>query len=190
MYRTRVASSTSIDSKIVIEKTPFEFIIPFLSEHIQKTDQLLLLGAKTDFALKLAEAGYGMSKTGLLTVVDTNEENLQRCKDIAASIPSLREPISSGRLRFQQVDYTNMPDICKQSCFDAIVDYLQLGQLIMEQGKDNAIQCIDNLQTSLRLGNPLVCISTLESNIFSSPFNERFGNNNNNTYYYYSIIVF
>ena len=37
----------------------FEDIIPFLSEHVEKSDQLLLLGCKTDLAVRLVKAGWG-----------------------------------------------------------------------------------------------------------------------------------
>ena len=42
-----------------IQNAPYEDIIPFLSEHVQPSDQLLFVGARTDLCVQLAKNGYG-----------------------------------------------------------------------------------------------------------------------------------
>jgi hypothetical protein len=50
----------------LIETIPYNDIIPFLSEHIQPADQILLLGANSDLAIQLSKEGYGTINTGFL----------------------------------------------------------------------------------------------------------------------------
>ena len=44
---------------LAIQNAPYEDIIPFLSEHVQPSDQLLFVGARTDLCIQLAKNGYG-----------------------------------------------------------------------------------------------------------------------------------
>lgn len=155
---------------------PFEYILPFLSEHVQKSDQMLVLGADTDFPIQLALAGYGLSKTGFMLVVDSDPEAIKRIALQARSFPALSGPLSSGQLRFQTASLSSMPDVCKQSVFDAIVDYKALDKILDGPGAtENMLKCIDQLQNSLRLGNILVSLSTAEKERFCSVFEQRFG---------------
>lgn len=160
----------------VVKEAPVDYIMPFLSEHIQPSDQLLFVGASTDMVVKLSSLGYGTHKTGRILCVDMNEENIKECSRIAATNPITAQHMTDGKLQFQVADLSNMPQICKQSTFDAIVDYGGIDSLHREgKGRDAILQCIDHLQNAVRLGNILVCLSELERQEFCSPFDERFG---------------
>lgn len=158
-------------------KSPYADIIPFLSEHIQKSDQLLVLGASSDLPIQLAMDGYGGSKTGYMLVVDSDIDRINQLIAEAQSSTILTDTMKAGKLKFQVADLTNMPQICKQSSFDAIVDYGALDEVLMNgpNGKENLLKCIDHLQNSLRLGNILVCLSRSPKEKFCSVFEERFG---------------
>ena len=52
-----------------VSTAPFDDIIPFLSEHIQPSDQLLFAGATTDMSIQLSKAGYGTKKTGDFCII-------------------------------------------------------------------------------------------------------------------------
>ena len=52
----RVGSNSVLTA---IQRAPYEDIIPFLSEHVQPSDQLLFVGAKTDLCIQMAKNGYG-----------------------------------------------------------------------------------------------------------------------------------
>lgn len=115
-----------------IARAPFDSIIPFLSEHVQPSDQILFVGTKTDLCLQLASAGYGTKKTGFMLVVDDDKERVRECESIAASDKQLAALMSNGQLRFVCADLTNMPEVCKQSHFDAVVDYYGLDSLLLD----------------------------------------------------------
>lgn len=114
-----------------IARAPFDSIIPFLSEHVQPSDQILFVGTKTDLCLQLASAGYGTKKTGFMLVVDDDKERVRECESIAAADQQLAALMSNGQLRFVCADLTNMPEVCKQSHFDAVVDYYGLDSLLL-----------------------------------------------------------
>lgn len=159
-----------------VTAAPFEDIIPFLSEHVQPSDQLLFLGASSDLALQLAKAGYGTKKTGFMVVVDDNQKYIDECKALAAADPELANLVESGKLDFRTVDLTNMADVCKQSIYDAIIDSGAIDSLLTSSdGPRKALKCIDHLQDAVRLGNILVSLSKLEAKQFCAPFEERFG---------------
>ncbi len=159
-----------------VTSAPYDDIIPYLSEHIQLSDQLLVVGATTDLALKLNKDGFGAKKTGFMLVIDDNIDNINEIKELAMKDDDLKQNIEKGILKFQHVDYTNMPQVCTQSFVDAIVDYGGLDSILKgKQGKQGMIKCIDHLQDAVRLGNILVCLSTLEKDEFCESFNERFG---------------
>eukprot|EP01041_Mallomonas_annulata_P001253 gene1253-2427_t len=176
---TRLSAVSSI--AIQLKKAPYDDIIPFLSEHVQPADQMLFIGASSDLCLQLSRNGFGTINTGFILVVDSDTDNLESCKIQAQSDPILLKNMVEGRLKFAQADLTNMPEVCKQSVFDAIVDYGALDSLLSQstisQAKavENTLKCIDHLQDSVRLGNILVCLSTLDKETFCSPFSERFG---------------
>ena len=106
---TQLKLSTSTSNLINI--APFDSIIPFLSEHIQPSDQLLFLGTKTDLWLQLINAGYGTKKTGFMVVIDSNHDRIKECEDIAKSNENLTKLMSIGKLKFHVVDFSNMSEI-------------------------------------------------------------------------------
>lgn len=164
--------STSVS---YVSKAPYEDIIPFLSEHIQLSDQLLFVGAKTDMPLRLVKERYGIEKTGFMIVVDSDVNAINELTNMANSDIEIKKHIDSGKLKFKAVDLTSMADVCKQSTIDAIVDYGGLDDVLTQKGKDAMLKTIDHLQNAVRLGNILVCLSKLDKESFCSPFEERFG---------------
>ena len=74
-----------------------------------------------------------------------------------------------------------MPGICRQSIYDAIVDCGGMDSILTDKNYSDeecyqrASRYIDHLQTSLRLGNILVCISKLPKDKFCKSFDEKFG---------------
>ena len=159
-------------------KAPFADIIPFLSEHVAASDQVLFVGASTDMSLQLLRAGYGGSKDnqGFMTIVDVAGPNLDELREQAKADPDIAAKLSSGKCKIEAVDLTDMAHICKQSVFDAIVDYGGLDSLLLGRGgKQDFLKCVDHLHNAVRLGNILVCLSSIEKDKFCTPFEERFG---------------
>ena len=169
----RLISHTSIFSSIT--QAPYDDIIPFLSEHIQLSDQLLFVGAKTDMSLRLIKERYGTEKTGFMIVVDSDADSINALVSIANADKDIKKHIDSGKLKIKVADLTSMADICKQSTIDAIVDYGGLDDILTKGGKDSMLKTIDHLQNAVRLGNILICISKLDKQVFCAPFEERFG---------------
>lgn len=153
----------------------FEDVIPFISEHIQTADQLLIVGASSDISLQMARAGYGQQNTGFMLVIDENKEQIEKLQDEATKDDKLSPLLTTGKLKFAVTKLSKMSDICKQSVFDSILDFGGIDSVISSQGKESAIECIDHLQNAVRLGNVLVCISKLDRDTFCAPFDERFG---------------
>jgi hypothetical protein len=96
----------------------------------QESDQLLFLGTSTDMCLQLARNGYGSKKTGTMTVVDSDRAGVDECRAQAQADPELAALMASGKLSFQHVDYADMAAVCRQSVFDAIVDYGGIDSLV------------------------------------------------------------
>ena len=159
----------------LIANAPYNDIIPFLSEHINPSDMILFVGARTDLPLQLVKNGFGVEKTGFIQVVESNQEVLTALEQMARADPEL-SALCDTRLRFICSDLTNMPLVCKQSTVDAIVDYGGIDELhTAKTGKEGILRCIDHLQDAVRLGNILICLSQIEKEKFCSPFEERFG---------------
>lgn len=163
--------------KAHLVESPFEDVIPFLSEHVQLSDQMLFLGASTDFPIEMVRMGFGTKKTGFMVVIDNDESLIQESIQRASSSPDIALHLKSGRLKFETVDYLSMKKICKQSSFDSIVDFGGLDSILLnsENGIKDMQICIDQLQNAVRLGNILVCISKLDKEVFCSPFQDKFG---------------
>jgi hypothetical protein len=154
----------------------FTDIVPYLAEHVEKSDQVLFLGCKTDLSVQLCKAGWGTEATGFMKVVDSDEAALSECRDKALADPEVKKWVDVGKLSFQVADLTSMADICQQSVFDAIVDYGGLDSVLNgAQGREGMLKTIDHLQNAVRLGNILVCLSGEEKSRFCAPFEERFG---------------
>ena len=158
-----------------VEVAGYDIIMPFLSEHVQPSDQILFIGAHTDLSVQLSAAGYGTVNTAFMTVVDDDATRLSALAALAQSSPTTAEHIAKGKLSFKQVDLANMPDMCKQSTFDAIIDYGGIDSLLARGNNEGALACIDHLQEAVRLGNILVCLSSLDREVFCAPFEQRWG---------------
>ena len=154
---------------------PFDDIIPFLAEHVEKSDQLLFLGCKTDLSVRMVQAGWGTEHTGFMKVVDSDGDALKQCQEQALADPEVKKWIDNGKLTFEVADLTDMSDICQQSVFDAIVDNGGLDSVLNSKGEAGMLKTIDHLQNAVRLGNILVCLSEESKDRFCTPFEERFG---------------
>lgn len=178
-YSLRISSSLNHFNDVVIEKAPYTDIIPFVSEHILPSDQLLFLGAYTDMSLSLIKDGYGLQKTGRITVVDTSIDRLEALKSMAVSEDRVSAYIKDGRYQFIAVNcYSEMKSVCKQSTFDSAVDYGALDSLIAgntEPGKTKFLKAIDHLQNALRLGNVMISLSKTNKETFCPLIDQKFG---------------
>ena len=174
-YSKTETSSISASNIGEILRADYESIIPFLSEHVQPSDQILFVGASTDLAIQLNENGYGSQKTGVMTVIDSNNDQINALESVAKNNNECNINLEKNKLKFIQTDLSNMPTVCQQSTYDAIIDYGGLDELILKGDKNNVLKCIDHLQDAVRLGNILVCLSKLEKAQFCAPFDERFG---------------
>ena len=176
--RFNVMTATQLQAAAV-KSAPFNDIIPFLSEHVQLTDQLLFVGAGTDMSLQLLRAGYGGAKDsspGRMTIIDSDVAAIKELNEMAMQDPLIKARMEMGRVSIEAVDLTNMPDVCIQSAYDSVVDYGALDSLLAgPSGKAAFLKCVDHLQDAVRLGNILVCLSTLDKQAFCAPFEERFG---------------
>jgi hypothetical protein len=110
-----------------------------------------------------------------MVIVDSPGPDLEELRAQALADSVISEKIKSGKCRIEEADLTNMPSICKQSVFDSIIDYGALDSLLVSKGKDAMLKCVDHLHNGVRLGNILVCLSSLEKDKFCPPFEERFG---------------
>jgi hypothetical protein len=50
---------TTLLHTLQVDAFPYSSVLPFLKEHIQPSDQLLVLGARNDLPLRLSADGYG-----------------------------------------------------------------------------------------------------------------------------------
>lgn len=51
-----------LDLMLVADKTesfPYADVLPFLAEHVQPSDQMLIFGCGTDLSIRLSRDGYG-----------------------------------------------------------------------------------------------------------------------------------
>jgi hypothetical protein len=174
-FRIDVSSRNTRSTSLSLQKSPYEDIIPFVSEHINYSDQILFLGAHTDFPLQLLREEYGIRKTGFMTIIDSNLKVLKECEAVANTDPIISEYIKKGKVKFIHTDYANMENVCKQSFVDAIVDYGGMDQVLASPNKNDAIQCAQHLQNALRLGNVYVSISTIDNERFKIPFEKGYG---------------
>lgn len=176
---TSSPTSSPISSPLPI--APYEDIIVYLSEHIQISDQILLLGAHNDLAYQLLRDGYGLKKTGFMTIIDENIENIQSLQSLIMSDITLNPYIKENKIQFHVFNSNNLKDICKQSYYDSIIDNNALDSILQDsiltsiEKKDKFLFTIDNLQNTVRLGNILVSLSKLPKDQFCINFEERFG---------------
>jgi hypothetical protein len=176
IYWSSVDDVNKVENKISIEKIPFDAIETYLAEHLQKTDQMLVLGARNDLFIRLAKQGYGRKKTGYLLVVDESQEYMQTCLRIVSKDGELQQMVKNKQLQFQHVStLQELQKICKQSVFDSILDNQALDRLLQqEQGQKIMLQSVEHLQNSLRVGNVFVGLSKISKDIYCSAF-QQFG---------------
>lgn len=55
MYPSVYALAVSLQ----IQPFPYTYVLPFLAEHVQPSDQMLVLGCGTELPLQLSRDGYG-----------------------------------------------------------------------------------------------------------------------------------
>ena len=108
LRRASRLASRGVPLVLYLENSPYDDVIPFLSEHVQPSDQLLFVGAKTDMCLQLARNGYGSQKTGLMTVVDGDQRALDECISKASSIPECVKMMREKKLTFVRADLESM----------------------------------------------------------------------------------
>lgn len=121
-------------------------------------------------------------KTGFITCIDEDPAKIEECIRIANEDATLTLNMKNNKLIFKVAKFSNMPEVCKQSVFDAIVDYAGIDSLHLQTSSspsvtstESILQCIDHLQNALRLGNILSCLSYLDKAQFCKPFDQRFG---------------
>eukprot|EP01039_Chlorochromonas_danica_P010463 gene10463-11593_t len=174
--RASTALSASLQSSVV-SSSHYEDVFPYLCEHLQRTDQLLIVGAKNDLALNLALDGFGTHKTGFVLVVDDSLQHVEECLRLAQADDQLRGQWQERRLQFQHVsDLRHLDEVCKQSVFDSILDNQGLDPLLRQKdGRKAMALAVEHLQNSLRVGNCMVCLSTLGKEDYCPAFEEGFG---------------
>lgn len=165
--------------EVVAGSFPYDILLPFLEEHIQPSDQVLMLGAGTDLPIKLSADGYGTRDTrSFIRVIDSDEELLAAARKMAEADPVCAKNMAKGQLVFEHVqDMTAIGEDClEQSSIDVVLDNGALDRLLLSGGEEAAGGLIDAAHRAVRLGNPMVCLSTLPDNdLFCAPFSARFG---------------
>jgi len=48
---------------------------------------------------------------------------VKECENLAKADEDIKKWMDKGKLMFKTVDLTAMPEVCTQSCVDAIIDY-------------------------------------------------------------------
>eukprot|EP00953_Heterococcus_sp_UTEX-ZZ885_P022420 12406-Heterococcus_DN1.PRE.4 len=96
-----------------VDAFPYSSVLPFLKEHIQPSDQLLVLGARNDLPLRLSADGYGTRDTrSFILVVDSDADVLSAAKAAAEADAACAANIAAGHLVFElKADMTAMDDL-------------------------------------------------------------------------------
>jgi len=166
-------SSQSLTMKVDVY--PYEELLPFLSEHIQPSDQLLVLGAN-DLTISLSRDGYGcrdISRSFLLCV-DPDPEKVESMMQAAKADPICKENLEKGFLKIECHDFSDIKSL-DQSTIDSILDAGGLDDLYEKLGEDLVSAAIDQCHKVVRLGNPMVSISQLEPSVYCGFFDLKFG---------------
>eukprot|EP00752_Nemacystus_decipiens_P007778 g6946.t1 len=155
---------------------PYEDVLPFLKEHVQPSDQMLVLGCGTELPLRLSRDGYGTrDKRSLMRCIDSDPDLISAMKAAAEADPVCSKHMASGNLIFEALDVTGgMPEL-KQSSVDCVVDAGLLDKLITTKGIDAARACSDAAHRAVRLGNPLVALSMIDKDDFAQIFDGNWG---------------
>ncbi|CAM9693030.1 unnamed protein product [Discosporangium mesarthrocarpum] len=163
-------------STVKLETWPYSDILPFLSEHVQPSDQILLLGCGTNLPVMLSHDGYGARDSrSFIQCVDYDAARVEVAKEMAAADPICAKHMADGHLRFIVLDVTGgMPEL-EQSSFDSVVDFGFFDHLITTQGTEKAGLCLEAAHRAVRLGNPLVAISRIQKSDFELLFDGKWG---------------
>eukprot|EP00903_Cladosiphon_okamuranus_P012894 g12040.t1 len=159
-----------------ISPFPYGDVLPFLKEHVQPSDQMLVLGCGTELPLQLSRDGYGTrDKRSLMRCIDSDPDLISAMKAAAEADPICSKHMASGNLIFEALDVTGgMPEL-KQSSVDCVVDAGLLDKLVTSQGIDAAKACSDAAHRAVRLGNPLVALSMIGKDDFAQIFDGNWG---------------
>ncbi|CAM9594109.1 unnamed protein product [Heterosigma akashiwo] len=170
-----IAVVVSSFSLAPVSKYPFTELSEFLSEHIQPSDQLLVLGAN-DLALNLARNGYGRRDTSrsFLYCIDPDPQRVEETLAEARECPVCAQNIEEGFLKIECHDLTNI-EVLGQSTVDSILDAGALDQLYQTRGVEAVSAAVDNCHRIVRLGNQYVGISQLEPSVYCGFFDSKFG---------------
>jgi hypothetical protein len=154
----------------------YDAVMPFLKEHIQPSDQLLIFGAGNDLPLRLSEDGYGTrDRRSFIIVIDSDEAAIEKAKALGATMEKCSVNMADGRLRFEhRPDMAAITDL-EQSSVDAVLDNFCLDSVTAAADHEAAGRCIDAAHTAVRLGNPMISLSARTVRDFTVPFDSRFG---------------
>ncbi|CAN0353760.1 unnamed protein product [Pylaiella littoralis] len=174
--RRSSASVTRMATTVEIAPFPYEDVLPFLKEHVQPSDQMLVMGCATDLPLQLSRDGYGTrDKRSFMRCIDSDPDVISVIKAAAEADPVCSKHMANGNLIFEALDVTGgMPEL-KQSSADCIVDAGLLDKLVTTQGVDAAKACSDAAHRAVRLGNPLVALSMINKDEFAQIFDGNWG---------------
>ncbi|CAM9199845.1 unnamed protein product [Hapterophycus canaliculatus] len=178
-------SATRMAATVEIGAFPYEDVLPFLKEHVQPSDQMLLMGCGTELPLQLSRDGYGArqdvvnhrSQHGrwFIRCIDSDPDLVAAIRAKAEEDPVCSEHMAAGQLVFQSVDIGGgMPELT-QSSVDCVVDVGLLDKLVTTQGVDAAKACSDAAHRAVRLGNPLVALSMIDKDDFGQIFDGNWG---------------
>eukprot|EP00640_Fibrocapsa_japonica_P002532 CAMPEP_0113944010 /NCGR_PEP_ID=MMETSP1339-20121228/30572_1 /TAXON_ID=94617 /ORGANISM="Fibrocapsa japonica" /LENGTH=253 /DNA_ID=CAMNT_0000949049 /DNA_START=61 /DNA_END=822 /DNA_ORIENTATION=+ /assembly_acc=CAM_ASM_000762 len=167
--KTKIFSSTLTEADL-----DYDAALPFLKEHLTKHDQLLIFGTGDGLAIRLLEDGYGLEGKGDVICIDYDEEKVKTAITTVEGIPALKKDMDSGKIRFECDPFTSF-DKLEQSCVDAVVDFAAIDRLYDERGEEAVSDIIEAAHKAVRLGNPLISLSKLDQETYTSFFGSKFG---------------
>eukprot|EP00904_Undaria_pinnatifida_P005685 jgi/Undpi1/2246/HiC_scaffold_12.g05632.m1 len=172
----RISSAPMMSAAVEIGPFPYKDVLPFLKEHVQPSDQMLVLGCGTELPLQLSRDGYGTRDgRSFMRCVDSDPELIAAIKAAAEADPVCAKNMANGKLTFEALDATGgMPEL-EQSSIDCVVDAGLLDKVLTAEGLDAAKACSDAAHRAVRLGNPLVALSKLSKDDFSAIFDGNWG---------------
>ncbi|CAM9109822.1 unnamed protein product [Choristocarpus tenellus] len=173
---TRTSTSTFMaGTALELDNLPYADIIPFLREHVQPPDQILIYGCGTDIPLQLSRDGYGTVRGGNIRCVDYDAARIDTLKAAAEADPVCAQNVANGKLRFELLDLSGDIPQLTQSCADSIVDCGLLDDVVTTQGAEVADRCVEAAHRAVILGNPLVALSRIDRTKFSALFDGKLG---------------
>ncbi|CAM9751205.1 unnamed protein product [Ascophyllum nodosum] len=173
---TQALTTPRMTTTVEIESFPYEDVLPFLAEHVQPSDQILVFGCGTELPLRLSRDGYGTRDTrSLIRCIDSDPHLVAAMEARAKEDPVCAKNMQNGRLFFEALDVTSgMPEL-EQSSVDSVVDVGLLDKLVITMGLDAARTCSEAAHRAVRLGNPLVALSKIDRDDYAAIFDGNFG---------------